>query len=144
MKKIALIPARYAATRFPFKLMQPLAGKSVIRHTYENTLATNLFEMAPIINSIKDNLITEDALSSRTLQLMKEKFSVFIEDILGLQEEAIEDKEILKSAMQLLMDIRKEARDKKDFVTSDIIRKRLTEIGIQLKDEKDGKMSWSL
>ncbi len=44
MKKIALIPARYAATRFPFKLMQPLAGKSVIRHTYENTLATNLFD----------------------------------------------------------------------------------------------------
>ncbi len=104
----------------------------------------NLFEMAPIINSIKDNLITEDALSSRTLQLMKEKFSVFIEDILGLQEEAIEDKEILKSAMQLLMDIRKEARDKKDFVTSDTIRNRLTEMGIQLKDEKDGKMSWSL
>lgn len=104
----------------------------------------NLFEMAPIINSIKDKLIADDALSSRTLQLMKEKFSVFLEDILGLQEVAVEDKEILKSAMQLLMDIRKEARDKKDFVTSDTIRNRLTEMGIQLKDEKDGKMSWSL
>lgn len=44
MKKIALIPARYAATRFPYKLMQPLGGKSVIRHTYDNTLATNLFD----------------------------------------------------------------------------------------------------
>ncbi len=44
MKKIALIPARYAATRFPFKLMQPLGDKSVIRHTYDNTLATNLFD----------------------------------------------------------------------------------------------------
>lgn len=43
MKKIALIPARYAATRFPGKLMQMLGTKTVIRHTYENTVATQLF-----------------------------------------------------------------------------------------------------
>lgn len=43
-KTIALIPARYAATRFPAKLMQLLAGKTVIRHTYENTIATGLFD----------------------------------------------------------------------------------------------------
>jgi 3-deoxy-manno-octulosonate cytidylyltransferase (CMP-KDO synthetase) len=44
MKIIAMIPARYAATRFPYKLMQPLGGKTVIRMTYENTVATNLFD----------------------------------------------------------------------------------------------------
>lgn len=44
MKKIAMIPARYAATRFPAKLMQLLGNKSVIRHTYDNTVATNLFD----------------------------------------------------------------------------------------------------
>ena len=44
MKKIAMIPARYAATRFPFKLMQLLGEKTVIRHTYENTVATGLFD----------------------------------------------------------------------------------------------------
>ena len=43
-KVIAMIPARYAATRFPAKLMQQLKGKSVIRHTYDNTLATGLFD----------------------------------------------------------------------------------------------------
>lgn len=43
MKIIAMIPARYAATRFPAKLMQPLGNKTVIRHTYDNTLATGLF-----------------------------------------------------------------------------------------------------
>ena len=43
MKTIAMIPARYAATRFPAKLMQQLGGKSVIRHTYDNTVATGLF-----------------------------------------------------------------------------------------------------
>jgi len=41
---IAMIPARYAATRFPAKLMQPLGDKTVIRHTYDNTKATRLFD----------------------------------------------------------------------------------------------------
>ena len=44
MNCIALIPARYAATRFPGKLMQTLGSKSVIRHTYDNTVATGLFD----------------------------------------------------------------------------------------------------
>lgn len=39
-----MIPARYAATRFPYKLMQPLGTKTVIRHTYDNTVATGLFD----------------------------------------------------------------------------------------------------
>lgn len=48
MKIIAMIPARYAATRFPGKLMQPLGSKPVIRHTYDNTVATGLL-LQPII-----------------------------------------------------------------------------------------------
>ena len=43
MNIIAMIPARYAATRFPAKLMQHLGDKSVIRHTYDNTVKTGLF-----------------------------------------------------------------------------------------------------
>jgi 3-deoxy-manno-octulosonate cytidylyltransferase (CMP-KDO synthetase) len=43
-KIIAAIPARYAATRFPGKLIQPLGDKTVIRHTYDNTVATGLFD----------------------------------------------------------------------------------------------------
>jgi 3-deoxy-D-manno-octulosonate cytidylyltransferase len=49
MKKIAFIPARYAATRFPAKLMQPLGNKTVIRHTYDNTLATGLFDEVIVV-----------------------------------------------------------------------------------------------
>ncbi len=49
MKIIALIPARYAATRFPFKLMQPLGNKTVIRHTYDNTVATGLFDEVIVV-----------------------------------------------------------------------------------------------
>lgn len=44
MNAIAMIPARYAATRFPAKLMQQLGNKPVIRHTYDNTVATGLFD----------------------------------------------------------------------------------------------------
>lgn len=44
MKIIAMIPARYAATRFPFKLTQPLGSKTVIRTTYDNTMLTGLFD----------------------------------------------------------------------------------------------------
>ncbi len=49
MKKIALIPARYAATRFPAKLMQLLGDKTVILHTYNNTVATKLFDEVMVV-----------------------------------------------------------------------------------------------
>jgi 3-deoxy-manno-octulosonate cytidylyltransferase (CMP-KDO synthetase) len=49
MKMIAMIPARYAATRFPAKLMQVLGNKPVIRHTYDNTVATGLFDAVWVV-----------------------------------------------------------------------------------------------
>jgi 3-deoxy-manno-octulosonate cytidylyltransferase (CMP-KDO synthetase) len=49
MKKIAMIPARYAATRFPGKLMQLLGDKTVIRLTYDNTVATGLFDEVLVV-----------------------------------------------------------------------------------------------
>jgi len=49
MKKIAMIPARYAATRFPAKLMQMLGDKTVILHTYHNTVATHLFDEVMVV-----------------------------------------------------------------------------------------------
>jgi 3-deoxy-manno-octulosonate cytidylyltransferase (CMP-KDO synthetase) len=61
MKIIAMIPARYAATRFPYKLMQPLGGKTVIRITYENTVATNLFDDVIVVT---DHQIIFDEITS--------------------------------------------------------------------------------
>jgi 3-deoxy-manno-octulosonate cytidylyltransferase (CMP-KDO synthetase) len=49
MKIGAFIPARYAATRFPAKLMQTLGDKTVIRHTYDNTVATGLFDSVYVV-----------------------------------------------------------------------------------------------
>ena len=103
----------------------------------------NFFEMVPIINGIKDGHISLDAISSKTLQLMKTSFKVWLEDILGLRN----SKEIdpaLNSVMELLIDIRKEARANKDFATSDKIRNQLSEAGIILKDDKGGNISWEI
>lgn len=62
MKAIALIPARYGATRFSGKLMAPLKGKSVIRHTYDATIATGLFESVLVVtdSDVIFNEITEN------------------------------------------------------------------------------------
>lgn len=62
MKAIALIPARYAATRFPGKLMEMLGNKTVIRHTYENAVATLLFDEVIVVtdSSIIFNEIVEN------------------------------------------------------------------------------------
>jgi 3-deoxy-manno-octulosonate cytidylyltransferase (CMP-KDO synthetase) len=49
MTIFAMIPARYAATRFPGKLMQLLADKPVIRHTYDATVATGLFDKVIVV-----------------------------------------------------------------------------------------------
>jgi 3-deoxy-manno-octulosonate cytidylyltransferase (CMP-KDO synthetase) len=49
MRTVAMIPARYAATRFPAKLMQVLGKKTVIRHTYDNTVSTGLFDQVVVV-----------------------------------------------------------------------------------------------
>lgn len=58
MKTVAMIPARYAATRFPGKLMQMLGDKTVIRHTYDNTVATGLFDDVVVVSD-SDIIIKE-------------------------------------------------------------------------------------
>jgi cysteinyl-tRNA synthetase len=102
----------------------------------------NMFELVPVINSMKDKTIDTAALSPEIFILLQKQFKIYIEDIFGLQSIAGTDNEKLKGVMQLLIDIRKEAKNKKDFTTGDKIRNQLAEIGILLKDEKDGSMSW--
>lgn len=104
----------------------------------------NMFELVPVINSMKDKTIPVSALSGETLSLLKQQFKVYIEDVLGLKAVNEADNDKLKGVVQLLIDIRKEAKSKKDFVTSDKIRNQLSQLGILLKDEKDGNISWSV
>jgi cysteinyl-tRNA synthetase len=104
----------------------------------------NMFELVPVINSMKDKIIPVSALRAATLERLQKQMKLFVEDILGLQSVTEADHEKLKVVMDLLIDIRKEAKSKKDFATSDKIRNELTRMGINLKDEKGGEMSWSI
>jgi cysteinyl-tRNA synthetase len=104
----------------------------------------NMFDLAPTINSIKDGLIKADAVSSVTILKLQTAFKLYLEEIFGLKSMAAKDTGTLSGVMELLIEIRKEAKTKKDFVTSDKIRNQLTGLGINLKDEKDGGVSWSV
>ncbi|WP_207906221.1 cysteine--tRNA ligase [Flaviaesturariibacter aridisoli] len=104
----------------------------------------NLFELVPVLNSFKDKVLPLEALSYETLQWLQKKLKLFVEDILGLRTEDEAGSGKLKSVIDILIDLRKEARASKDWKTSDRIRNQLAEAGIQLKDEKDGGMSWTL
>jgi len=104
----------------------------------------NMFELVPVINSMKDKTIPVSALSKESFELMQKQMKIYVEDILGLMSITAADDEKLKGVMQLIIDIRKEAKSNKDFVTSDKIRNQLQHLGIVLKDEKDGGISWSV
>ncbi|MFM2191314.1 MAG: hypothetical protein RLZZ118_271 [Bacteroidota bacterium] len=107
-------------------------------------LLANMFELATIINSLKDGIIKADELSSTTFSLLQTQFPIYFENILGLQSmEDNADNSKLDGVLQLLIAIRAEAKIKKDFATSDKVRNELLAVGIQLKDEKDGKVSYS-
>lgn len=104
----------------------------------------NLFELAPVINSIKGGQIKADAISGGTLQLIKGTFKVYLEDIFGLQPLKLVNDDKIGAVMQLVIDMRKQARSRKDFETSDKIRDMLATAGIHLKDEKGGEMSYTI
>ncbi|WP_282143753.1 cysteine--tRNA ligase [Cellulophaga baltica] len=101
------------------------------------TLIAHLFEAVKHINAIKEK---KEAISEADKTLLKETFNAFIFDILGLEDknDANSDSDKLSGVVALLIQLRKEARDNKDFATSDIIRGQLAAIGIQLKDGKEG------
>ena len=104
----------------------------------------NMFELAPVINSIKDGHVKITALAGSTLALMQKQFAVYLEEIFGLTTMATGNNNTLQGVMDLLIDIRKESKAKKDYATSDKIRNQLNALGIAIKDEKDGTVSWDL
>jgi cysteinyl-tRNA synthetase len=103
-----------------------------------------MFELAPIINGIKAGHVAANALSASTLALLQAKMKLYLVDIFGLRGDSAANNHLMDGVMQLLISIRGEARQRKDFATSDTIRNELGKLGIQLKDEKDGNVSYSV
>ena len=104
---------------------------------------SRLFELASKINGLKGGQLSLKEVSAETLTELKKMYSDFIFTIFGLKDDSASEngQGALKGVMKLVIDLRMEARNKKDFQTSDKIRDGLKEAGILLKDSKEGT-SW--
>ena len=99
-------------------------------------LVSHLFEAVKVINQIKEG---KASLSSEDLETLKTTMNSFVFDVLGLTNEAAHNNsEKINGVVELLIKLRKEARENKDWALSDQIRDELIALGIQLKDGKEG------
>lgn len=102
----------------------------------------NLFELTAKVNSFHDKLIPVGNISQATFDKLQSTFQTFVFDLLGLVDEDDAGGDVADGLMQLLINIRQQARANKDFATSDQIRDELAALNIILKDGKDGT-GWS-
>ena len=103
---------------------------------------SHLFEAVRWVNLAKDGQV---ALSAEDLALLKELLVVVMTDVLGLVQEGASEgnEELLDGLIEMVLAERKEAKARKDFATSDAIRERLKELGIQIKDTREGT-EWTM
>ncbi|MFZ4263027.1 cysteine--tRNA ligase [Sphingobacterium sp. HJSM2_6] len=100
-------------------------------------LIAELFEVVRIINSLFDNKLT---ITASDLSDLKSFIQSFVYDILGLKDDQLADSDNMDDLMQIIIQMRNDAKKNKDFVTSDRIREQLNAVGILLKDSKDGTL----
>lgn len=101
-------------------------------------LIAELFEAVRFINAAYDGKM---AMNQTTKDELKSFMQLFVADILGLRNDALEgDADDTDALMQIIINLRNEAKKNKDFTTSDRIREDLQSIGVQLKDSKDGTL----
>ncbi|MFM8484758.1 MAG: DALR domain-containing protein, partial [Bacteroidota bacterium] len=102
-----------------------------------------LNEMGSYVHKIANKQLPADALSPWVLDKMKVTFATFLFDILGLLDDASSggDSGVVDGLMDLILDMRAQARTQKDWAASDKIRDALSAIGIQVKDGKEG-VTW--
>lgn len=96
---------------------------------------SHLFEGVRIINSVNDGKETITETDKNTLvQVMK----TMVFDVLGLKEENAVNTDKIDGLMNMILDVRTDAKTRRDFSTSDLIRDKLKEIGFEIKDGKEG------
>lgn len=99
-------------------------------------LLANLFEAVRIINTVNDG---KETITESDLNLLRELMHDFVIDVLGLKDDIRESAgDTTEGLMQLIIKMRAEARAKKDFATSDLVRDELAKLNIVLKDSKEG------
>ena len=106
-------------------------------------LISHLFDGVRLINSL---IAGNEKINPDNLTKLKKLYHDFVFDILGLKaesESASQDREVMGKILDMVMSIRTEAKQKKDWATSDKIRDELKAAGVIIKDTKDG-YEWSL
>ena len=100
-------------------------------------LIANLFEGIRFVNLINDG---KETLSAEDLKTLTETLNTFVFDVIGIKDEktSADNSGKLDSVVEMLISMRDEARANKNFALSDQIRDQLLDLGIQLKDGKDG------
>jgi cysteinyl-tRNA synthetase len=107
-------------------------------------VVANLFELATITNSIKAGHININSIEPANIELLKNTFHLYLIEILGMQAMQVAADNKLDGVLQVLIQLRQAAKQRKDFATSDTIRDQLLQAGIQLKDEKDGTVTYTV
>jgi len=102
-------------------------------------LIAHLFEAVRIINSVNDG---KEKINQTDLEELKYIYKTFVFDILGFKDTA-EDNNLTGGLIEMILNIRMEAKKNKDFATSDKIRDELTKKGVKIKDTKDG-FEWEI
>jgi cysteinyl-tRNA synthetase len=105
-------------------------------------LFSHIFDMVRFINSVKDN---KAEIKKEDIDKLKKLYNTFVYEILGLEREEKEKKESLltEEVINLILNLRLEAKKRKDFETADKIRDELQKKGVIIKDTKDG-FEWEL
>lgn len=98
-------------------------------------LIASLFELVSTVNSAAAGKIN---ITSADLEILNETYRVFVHEILGLRESPKGKTETVDGLVKLLIEMRNDAKARKDYAASDQIRERLNQLGIELKDGKEG------
>lgn len=96
----------------------------------------NMFEISRLVNLISDK---KETITEQDKTALKENFEIVFNEILGMKSEQSDNtSNVIEGLMSIIAEMRAEARANKDWAKSDMIRDRLSEVGITIKDGKDG------
>lgn len=96
----------------------------------------NMFEISRLVNLISDK---KETITEQDKTALKENFEIIFSEILGMKSEQSDNtSNVIEGLMSIIAEMRAEARANKDWAKSDMIRDRLSEVGITIKDGKDG------
>jgi len=139
MQTLKQLPSSEATSGFDFDAWETKCYAAMNDDFNSPILIAQLFDAVRFINAVKNETAT---ISVEDQDKLSHKMHEFVEDIMGILLDGSENQSAVSTALEgtvsMLIDIRKTARDNKDFATSDRIRDELLALGVQLKDGKDG------